>query len=60
MFSVNERKKTTHEIECELQTAEGVARNEYSARVQFEWAIRLFYVIQGEFVLAILRRTRFL
>jgi|SRR5208282_1793565 len=34
-FSSNELKKATCEIEVELQTAEGVVRNEYSARTQW-------------------------
>jgi hypothetical protein len=34
-FSANELKKATHEVEDELRTAEGVVRNEYSARVQW-------------------------
>ena len=34
-FTANELKKATHEVEEELQTAEGVVRNEYSARVQW-------------------------
>jgi hypothetical protein len=34
-FSANELKKATHEVENELRTAEGVVRNEYSARVQW-------------------------